>query len=432
MRMGNAHPRSAGMTQRAGRAGDRPARGEGAAGLRHPSPARSLHDLYTPFETMSMLRRERARTDRHGREFSLVLLKVEGCLWPSHPSLRLAKIVQSRCRETDEVGRFDGEYLCAILPDTGPAGAWRFAAGVCDKAQSRLLRPLCAVYTYPSAWFMEQRQTAKSDTPLLKITSADGGDCESATERRGEQAHRVPLRPDQFANLGGQSLMPYVLNGIESGLSDTDAVRQLESLLALPMPMWKRGIDLTGAAIALILLSPIMILAAFGVKLTSRGPIIFTQRRAGLGGRPFTIYKFRTMCTDAETQKADLRNQSEQDGPAFKLTNDPRVTRVGKFLRMTSIDELPQLLNVIRGDMSLVGPRPLPIEESNNCDLWHRRRLEVTPGLTCIWQIEGRSRVTFDEWMRMDARYIRRRRFAHDLWLLIKTIPAVVFSRGAK
>ena len=432
MRMGNAHPQSVGMTERAGRAGDRTARGEGVTGFRHPSPARSLHELYTPFETMSMLRRERARTDRHGREFSLVLLKVEGFIWPSHPSLRLAKIVQSRCRETDEVGRFDGEYLCAILPDTGPAGAWRFAAGVCDKAQARLLRPLCAVYTYPSAWFMEQRASAKNEVPLLKITSDDAPAADPGLERHGEQAHRTTPRSQPSANLGGQSLIPFVLHGIESGLSDREAARQIESLLARPMPLWKRIIDITGAAIALVLLSPVMLIAALAVKLTSRGPIIFKQRRAGLGGKPFTIYKFRTMCTDAEAQKSDLRTQSEQDGPAFKLTNDPRITTPGKFLRMTSIDELPQLWNVIRGDMSLVGPRPLPIDESNNCDLWHRRRLEVTPGLTCIWQIEGRSRVSFDEWMRMDARYIRRRRLAHDLWLLIKTIPAVVFSRGAK
>jgi lipopolysaccharide/colanic/teichoic acid biosynthesis glycosyltransferase len=279
---------------------------------------------------------------------------------------------------------------------------------------------------------MEQRTISKNAAPLLKITPEGVEGEQTASEPRIEPPHRTSLRAEPPSSLGGQALIPYVLHGIESGLTDSEAVRQLETLLARPMPLWKRAVDLAGATIALVVLSPVMILAALAVKLTSRGPIIFKQRRAGLGGRPFTILKFRTMCTDAEARKPRLLTQSEQDGPAFKLGNDPRITAAGKILRMTSIDELPQLWNVIRGEMSLVGPRPLPIEESNSCDLWHRRRLEVTPGMTCIWQIEGRSRVTFDEWMRMDARYVRRRRLAHDLWLLIKTIPAVLFSRGAK
>jgi len=168
------------------------------------------------------------------------------------------------------------------------------------------------------------------------------------------------------------------------------------------------------------------------IRMTSPGPAIFRQRRAGFGGRPFTLYKFRTMRNDAEALKAQLKALSEQDGPAFKLKRDPRITRIGRILRETSIDELPQLWNVVKGDMSLVGPRPLPVDESDECVKWQRRRLDVTPGLTCIWQVEGRSRVTFDEWVRMDIRYIRRRRFWHDLAILFKTIPAVVLRKGAR
>ena len=160
--------------------------------------------------------------------------------------------------------------------------------------------------------------------------------------------------------------------------------------------------------------------------------IIFRQRRAGLGGKPFTIYKFRTMCVGAERQQAELRKLNEQDGPAFKLARDPRVTWIGNILRKTSIDELPQLWNVIKGDMSLVGPRPLPVAESDDCAQWQRRRLEVTPGLTCVWQVEGRSQVTFDEWVRMDVKYMRRRTLLHDLLIMIRTVPAVLLKRGAK
>ena len=138
------------------------------------------------------------------------------------------------------------------------------------------------------------------------------------------------------------------------------------------------------------------------------------------------------MTNDAEARKAALRQFSEQDGPAFKLTNDPRLTPVGKFLRETSLDELPQLWNVLKGDMSLVGPRPLPMDESAECAQWQRRRLDVTPGLTCIWQVKGRSKVTFAEWMRMDVNYICRRNIWHDAKILLETIPAVLFRRGAR
>jgi lipopolysaccharide/colanic/teichoic acid biosynthesis glycosyltransferase len=182
----------------------------------------------------------------------------------------------------------------------------------------------------------------------------------------------------------------------------------------------------------LLVLSPVMILSALAIKGTSHGPVIFKQRRAGLGGRPFWIYKFRTMTIDAEAKKAALRSISEQDGPAFKLTNDPRITGIGKFLRETSLDELPQLWNVLKGDMSLVGPRPLPMDESAECEQWQRSRLDVTPGLTCIWQVKGRSRVTFDQWMRMDVNYIRSRNFFHDIKILTQTIPAVLLRKGAR
>jgi lipopolysaccharide/colanic/teichoic acid biosynthesis glycosyltransferase len=206
----------------------------------------------------------------------------------------------------------------------------------------------------------------------------------------------------------------------------------LELLRLYPVPGWKQTIDVFGAGIALIVLLPLLLAAGLAVKLSSPGPMLFVQLRAGRGGRPFRMYKFRTMCADAERRKAELSIHSEQDGPAFKMRNDPRVTRVGRVLRKTSIDELPQLWNVLKGDMSLVGPRPLPCDEAEACHrCWYRRRHDVLPGLTCIWQVRGRSRVSFEEWMRMDAAYIRSLGFLRDLLILLQTIPAVLLRRGA-
>jgi lipopolysaccharide/colanic/teichoic acid biosynthesis glycosyltransferase len=223
------------------------------------------------------------------------------------------------------------------------------------------------------------------------------------------------------------------MQGLADGLRAPDAGADgVESLLVRRLPWWKRSIDIAGALFGLVAFSPVMIMSAIVIKGTSRGPVIFKQRRAGLGGQPFWIYKFRTMTNDAEARKAALRQFSEQDGPAFKLANDPRLTPVGKFLRETSLDELPQLWNVLKGDMSLVGPRPLPMDESAECEQWQRRRLDVTPGLTCIWQVKGRSQVTFAEWMRMDVNYICRRNLFHDVKILLETIPAVLFRRGAR
>jgi exopolysaccharide biosynthesis polyprenyl glycosylphosphotransferase len=197
------------------------------------------------------------------------------------------------------------------------------------------------------------------------------------------------------------------------------------------LPVAKRVCDVVGAAIALVLFSPVLAAAAVAVKLSSPGPVLFIQRRAGLGGRPFSMYKFRSMYVDAEAGKARLTHLNERDGPAFKIRNDPRITPVGRFLRRSSIDELPQFLNVLKGDMSLVGPRPPTVYEVAKYRNWYCRRLDVTPGITCIWQVRGRADVTFETWMRMDIQYIRRYSLWQDLRLLAATIPAVILGRGA-
>jgi lipopolysaccharide/colanic/teichoic acid biosynthesis glycosyltransferase len=190
--------------------------------------------------------------------------------------------------------------------------------------------------------------------------------------------------------------------------------------------------DVVGATLLLIAASPIMIISAFLIRFTSKGNALFVQDRYGYNGRVFKLYKFRTMVQDADAMQEALRQQNELDGAAFKIKSDPRITGVGKWLRKTSIDELPQLLNVIKGDMSLVGPRPLPLPDYQRFkEISHMRRLSVLPGITCTWQAGGRNNVSFEEWMKLDMDYIDNWSLGGDIKILLKTVPAVLFARGA-
>ena len=194
----------------------------------------------------------------------------------------------------------------------------------------------------------------------------------------------------------------------------------------------KRIIDLAISGCALLLLSPVLAAIAIGIKFTSPGPVFFLQERLGLGKRRFKIFKFRTMVIDAESILKNLEHLNQSGGPTFKLDRDPRITGYGAFLRRSSLDELPQLLNVFFGDMSLVGPRPLPLRDYEGfSEDWHRRRFSVRPGITCIWQITGRSSITFDKWMELDMDYIDRWSLWLDLTILLRTIPAVIRGSGA-
>jgi len=193
----------------------------------------------------------------------------------------------------------------------------------------------------------------------------------------------------------------------------------------------KRATDVTLALLALVALLPLLLSVALAIRLTSRGPVFFKQVRVGLRGRYFQMVKFRSMVVDAERLMATLKKDNEQTGPVFKMAHDPRTTRIGRFIRKHSIDELPQLLNILSGDMSIVGPRPPVPSEVAHYLPWQRRRLSVRPGLTCFWQVQGRNNIGFDEWMYLDMQYVDQQSLITDLRLVAQTIPVVVTGRGA-
>ena len=193
----------------------------------------------------------------------------------------------------------------------------------------------------------------------------------------------------------------------------------------------KRAIDIIGAGSGLLLLSPVIAIVACAVKFTSKGPVFFSQKRVGKNGVLFDIYKFRSMVVNAEELKEKLAYQNEMSGPMFKMKDDPRVTKVGKFIRKTSLDELPQLWNVLKGDMSLVGPRPSLPKEVAQFEKWMYKRLCVKPGLTCFWQVSGRNNIDFEDWMKLDIKYVDERNIWIDIKLIFKTVLVLFGDKNA-
>lgn len=192
----------------------------------------------------------------------------------------------------------------------------------------------------------------------------------------------------------------------------------------------KRSFDIAAACVGLVALSPVFLATAVAIKADDGGPVFFSQMRAGKDGRDFRFYKFRSMCTNAEALFEKMQEQNEQTGNAFKIRDDPRITKVGKFIRKYSIDELPQLINVIRGDMSIVGPRPILSHQMAKCSDYEKQRLSVRPGLTCIWQISGRADIKWEQWVELDLKYIREMSLWNDLKIILKTVPVVLKGDG--
>jgi lipopolysaccharide/colanic/teichoic acid biosynthesis glycosyltransferase len=348
------------------------------APARRRDEASGIPGLHDSEQMRRILARERANCDQADSTLTLLAFAVsEGNSSEDLPLL--ASLLGWRVPRADAIGLLGRNQLGVVLPDTSISGAHEIARAVMEAVVEQRDRELAyAVFVYPSHEFAARASDDHEDKPE-------------------ESSQAYPL----------------------------------EAFFTMPAPRWKRLVDVIGAAAGILFLSPLLFVISLAIKLGSRGPIFFLQDREGIGGRRFKILKFRTMYADAELQQADLHELNEQDGPAFKIRNDPRVTPFGRILRRTCLDELPQLWNVLKGDMSLVGPRPLPWNESRACARWQRRRLDVTPGLTCTWQVRGGLDVSFDEWMRMDIEYAENRGFWKDVKLILQTMWRMLLMRAS-
>lgn len=376
-----------------------------------------LHNIHSAERFRVVLERERARADRNGHQFSIVAFDIGQPEMDRTSVEHFVSVLLKRIRFTDELGWFDSHRIAALLPETKPAGAKNLAEDVCQIFTVPTSPPKYTIHTYPSNKPQSDDKYSEqfhhtNNFPGRRIASQSG-----------------PKSSKQKASGCSHSTIDQVSSG--SVHQSNELTKPLKEFFYRPLPSWKRAMDIVGAIAALIVLSPVMVTVTILIKLTSRGPILFKQQRAGFGGKAFTFYKFRSMVIDAEARKKDLLKYNERTGPAFKMSDDPRVTRLGKFIRKWSLDELPQLFNVLKGDLSLVGPRPLPIEEALQHNQWQDRRLSVTPGITCLWQVYARHDNSFDRWVRLDIRYILKQSPLLDLKILLMTLPAVLLHKGA-
>ncbi len=400
--------------------------------IREAFARRPLAGVATASELDRAFQLERARSHRNGNQFSLVAF--ESARGKRDDIRSLVRILRNRVRSTDVIGTLDPSRIGVLLPETPSKGAWTFADDVVARLARTELAFDCKVFTYPIDWPKEKEEDNVDRDGRRAVGDGLGG-LELLGSSTGHQG------PHGLGNGGVTNGAAHFQASHEVADDDGLAhvrhtlgrrpVADLSTLFARGLPAWKRVMDILTASILLILLSPLMLAVAVAIRLTSPGPIIFRQKRAGLSGRPFLFLKFRSMYINAEQEKKALEGFNEVTGPVFKMRQDPRITPVGRFIRRLSIDEIPQLLNVLRGEMTLVGPRPPILSEVERYEAWQRHRLNTTGGLTCIWQVSGRSNVAFIDWMRMDLQYIAKRSLLFDLSLLAKTAGAVLSRRGA-
>ncbi len=391
-----------------------------------PSPL-----LLSPKAMELVLNKERMRCDRHGQFFSLLVIQLASRATRSQVRL-LARIMHKRLRLTDEKGLLLKGGIGVLLPMTDIAGARVVLKSIVNTASRNGIEFESEVFTYSG-----------SDDDLLSGPSIE------ATEGDSDLVFEAACRPEdgivdnatlQTQRFGSTQTAPPIAGkairaddesqhrrGVTGELIATSTLTSTH--ICPGYPRWKRAMDIGCASTGLLFSLPVIAIAAIAIKLTSRGPVFFRQLRTGQYGNAFPVYKLRTMVIDAEELKDKLQWLNERDGPAFKIKNDPRVTRVGGILRKTGLDELPQLWNVLVGDMAIVGPRPLPCSEDAKCETWQRRRLDTKPGLTCSWQISKSRKISFSDWMRMDLRYADRRSLLGDVRLMFKTVTAVLLGR---
>lgn len=368
-------------------------------------------------ELRTVIERERAIVDRHGNAFSLLVFGVVNATLEDVSMQHLVRTLRCRVRSTDEVGWLDSQGIGVVLPYTSSHAAGKLADDVCKLIASPAPPPpTYTVYSYPSQWPLQGDRNA----------------------RQGAVAVSSPESQEEMLQDPASLSKPTACGCTVSAVQPTTVeihnrrqpVKRLEALFVSPLPGWKRATDIVGALSGLFLLSPLLLLIALLIKVVSPGPIIFAQIRVGYLGKPLRLWKFRTMKLDVDTSAHQqlLSNLVTSDQPVTKLDmhNDPRIIPLGTILRVLGLDELPQLFNVLRGDMSLVGPRPCLPYEPQQYLLWQTRRFDAIPGLTGLWQVSGKNRTTYKEMVRLDITYARTISFWLDVKILLKTLPAIM------
>jgi len=384
--------------------------------------------IYSPVQFQAALQREQARAERNGHQITLALLHANGHNGDVRRTFRLLEALKSRLRVMDEAGWFDPSRIGILMPYTAREGAWRMIEDLCSLLDGELTAADCSVYTYPcdpsddSAEFPEH--TSKD------IDATDSGD--------GPAAENLFTATGHGGSRGNSSAgASMVCERVHPGVACTYPIMVVPSS---EPSAWQRGLDIACSLLGFTILAPVLLGTALLIKLVSPGPVFFKQVRIGRGGKPFMLWKFRTMVANADSSihqnhVAQLINGTAENGeakskPMTKLDNDPRVIPLGTILRGACIDELPQLINVLRGEMSLVGPRPPIPYEVRDYEPWQRRRLDAVPGLTGLWQISGKNKLTFDEMVRLDIQYNRKRSAWMNIVIMLRT-PRVILKEIA-
>lgn len=365
----------------------------------------SGHSIHSREEFRAYLELEQERATRYGHIFSMLVFNSEHAVDNGTSMNRVVKAMNSRLRGTDELGFYDENNIAAILPYATASNTDIIGAEIC-KIIGIAQQGAYTVHTYPTNWVTKVKQTEAS-SPAEEDAPTDSA---NLIERRKSAAQiRQTIKASQTGS----------------------HYRTVDDFIARPVPYWKRGVDLVGSCCGLILFAPIFALAALGVKLTSPGPVFFRQERIGYKQKPFVLLKFRTMSTDSnsESHRKFMKKLIVEvdDQPNTKMSDDARIFAFGRFLRRTSIDELPQLVNVLKGEMSLVGPRPCLDYEAEEFLRWHTRRFYIMPGMTGLWQVSGKNRLSFKQMIRLDIQYSKKITFWLDVKILVKTIWAVIF-----
>ncbi|MFK8115561.1 MAG: sugar transferase [Rubripirellula sp.] len=342
--------------------------------------------------------RERIRATRRSFPFCMIVIELKGSEQLRRRNHMMVRLLHRHLRMTDHKGILGQGKYGILLVDTPEMGGRSALDRLTQLTNRHGLHVTMDLRVHDPSGFRPEDDD-------------DDDDSGTGLRRRDDEVTAKWIRVD------GQ---------VDVTTEDPLVPRPLMRMVA------KRSLDILGASAGLVMTGPIIAWAMWRIRKHDSAPAVFKQTREGLRGKPFTIYKLRTMCVDAESSQAALRSHSHRDGPAFKIENDPRVTPIGDFLRKTCIDELPQLWNVLKGDMSLVGPRPLPWHESRACGSWQRRRLDVRPGMTCYWQVDKKSVESFDDWMRLDLRYIDEIGIFRDLGLIAKTVVVPMSGRGSE